>query len=289
MSLVIRNNTSETIVPRGIFLDRTRPVTDETAAYAVEVFWRFEDDPDMELERLGAAVPGSAINVPFDLQERPIVLIRKSQSATGESNRQPLYEQPSVTFSPPTAPTLARVEYVGDADIEVAYTANGGGGDINIFRDIDGEGFTLLTSAAFDTWLYTDTDAGIDGVYSYYLTQDGVEGQSTTLSDTVSGETAAAGSAPSGLSAVYDDVDIWVDLSWTNNGGTGLNIVEYKINLTGSWQIIVDNVGTSATSYVHAIDQTVFSRYFYYRVRNASNLTYSNEAGVFIPGTDSPI
>lgn len=278
--LILRRRLAPGSVPHNIAMDGV-PHATTTESVAAEIWWRFEDDPTMEPQLLGVQNAGHDLVVPFNLEGREIRLFVVSKTSAGLQSAREVREAVQTTFAQPEPPTLANVEYVSDATVELTIANNGGTGDINIWRSFEGEDFGIIDSVAYSTTLYQDTDCGIDGDYSYYLTQDDVTGVSNTLTDTVSGEGSPAGSPPSGLDGTYDGVTD-CDLSWTNNSGTGLNYIERRLNPTGSW-VTIGSVSSGTNTYTDTtVAKRPFAQTYYYRVRNASVAGYSNELSVYI-------
>jgi len=278
--LILRRRLAPGTVPNNIAMYGV-PQDTTTESVAAEVWWRFEDEPTMEPQLLGVQSAGFDLVVPFNLEGREIRLFVVSRTATGEQSAREVREAVQTTFAQPEPPTLANVEYVADASIELTIAPNGGTGTINIWRSFEGEAFAVIDTVAYNAVYYLDTDCGIDGDYSYYLTQDDVTGVSNTLTDTVSGEGSPAGSPPSALDGTYDGVTD-CDLSWTNNSGTGLNYIERRLNPSGSW-VTIGSVSSGTNTYTDTtVAKRPFAQTYYYRVRNASVAGYSNELSVYI-------
>ncbi len=115
------------------------------------------------------------------------------------------------------------------------------------------------------------------------IQQDGIAGFSNELSVVVSGLASDVGSPPSGLTAVFDDVDT-VTLDWTNNSGTGSNIIERAL-YGGSFEY-VDSVSDSTITYDDTVVPDNFNRTYVYRISNESVAGYFNEAIVYVPRAD---
>jgi len=280
IDLIMRRRVPDGNAPNNIALNGV-PVTDETASVGRDVYMVFTDDPTMEPVHLGFQAADRSLAVPIDLQGREIMLTSVSRTSDGKTAARLNAEAVQTTFSQPEPPTLESVEYIGDADVELFFAHNGGGGDINIFRSVDDAEFAQIATADFDDTQYIDTTADLDGEYAYYLTQDGITGQSNTREDAVSGESGGTGSPPTLLSGVWDDPA--VDLDWTNNSGTGLNHIERKMNPGGVW-VEIDTVSSGTAVYADSsLTVRPLNRTYYYRVRNASVVGYSNEAAVYVP------
>lgn len=269
---------------RTLILDDTTP-TDETEGVVADIYWRWSDESNMEPQPLGSVVAGYDLVLPFDLQGREVTLYLVSRTFDGESSDTDLANAVTTTFSAPVPPTISTLTFVdggsvGDNDIGIE--PNGGLGDISVWRSIDDDDFAVIATIAFSSTDYTDT-VGINGTYAYKLTQADVSGESNIRTVVATGIGTPTGSPPSDLSGTWDGGLLQVDLSWTNNSGTGNNIVERRINNYGSWGQIA-SLSASATSYS---DTDVFTlpthQTYYYRIRVTSVAGYSNEESVYIP------
>lgn len=272
-----------------MFLNGAVESTDETASYTVDVFWRFEDDAEMYPQFLGTTVPGGEIVVPFDMQGRDIRLFAKSQASDGTANRQPITEAVQTVFRQPTVVTLASVKFASNPPgprVGLIYAHNGGTGNINIYRRIGDDGdFVLLSSELYTDTGYTDTALPVNGNYYYKLTQDGQQGESVTMVAPVTGVAAPAGSPPSGLAGEWDEVDT-VPLTWTNNGGTGDNIIERAIyGVSGFEQVGTVTAATAAYDDTPVVPD-YFNRTYIYRISNESVTGYTDEHYVYVPSAE---
>jgi hypothetical protein len=278
--LILRRRVSELTFTLGLVLNGVAPAG-ETTSTVGEIFWRWEDEPDMAPELLGRAVSGKSLRVPFDLKGRDIRLFINSQTSDGRRSVAAITEAEQIVYSPSNVPVLADLTFDGGPD-EVTGTiaANDGAGTIRILRQLEDDGFFEIQTVAFDETEFVDEPV-IDGTYSYKLMQDGQEGESNTLSVEVTGVSGEAGSPPSDLSGVFDDVET-VTLDWTNNGGTGSNVIESKQSPGGVYEIAGTVGSGTATADITEV-RGLYSRTVYYRVRNESVSGYSNEISVFIP------
>jgi len=262
------------------------PVDSETVSVGRDLSLIFTDDPGMEPIYLGFQAAGRSLSIPIELNDREIILKSVSRSADGiKSDRRIQEGEVQATFSQPTPPTISNAEYVGDADNEVTFYANGSTNDVSVWRSIDDEDFAVIDAAvAYNAGVFVDTDAGLDGDYAYKLTQEGVAGESNIRVAVVSGESGPTGSPPSGLSGSWNGGTLDVDLTWTNNSGTGNNIIERRINPTGSWvELASVSAATASYSDTAVVQLPLIHRTYYYRVRVTSAAGYSNEEAVYIP------
>lgn len=278
--LILRRNLAPGTVPNTLALYGVAHST-ATESVKFDVYWRFEDEPTMDPQFLGTQTAGYDLVVPLDLKGREIRLFMISKTEKGVESVRDVKEAVQTTFAPPTQPTLSSVEYIGTNEIELFFVHNGATADINIYRSYNGDDYTVIATVAYTTTTYVDDTATLDGEYSYYLSQDTLEGVSNIRTDTVTGESSGTGSPPSDLGAVYDNV-VTVTLTWTNNSGTGLNHIEQKINPTGSW-VEIGTVASGTATYDATVAVFPVARTYYFRVRNASVVGYSNEASAYIP------
>lgn len=184
--------------------------------------------------------------------------------------------------NPPLIPILISAIFdSGDDEVTLTFTSNGSDGDIRILRRLGSAEFAEIAVVDFNAGTYIDAPE-IDGDYTYRLIQDGVTGESNAITVEVDVSDAGTGTAPSGLTADFDDVDT-VTLSWVNNGGTGNNIIERRSSLAGTFSQ-VGMESSSATSSTNIVPTGMPHGAFYiYRVRNVSAPGYSNEASVYVP------
>lgn len=97
---ILRQNISEstfayTLALNGVVSDQ------ETESVAGEIYWRWEDEPEMALEYFGKAVPGNSLRVPIDLKGRDIHLVLVSQSADGRRSVANLNDGEHYVFTAP--------------------------------------------------------------------------------------------------------------------------------------------------------------------------------------------
>lgn len=264
-----------TLVLRGVVDDA------RTESASADVYFRFADDPKMSPQFLAPVVAGKTATAPIDLKGRDIILYMVSKTKEGRQSAGFVEEGEQFYFATPTVAELASAVY-DDTPNEVTLTIanNRGEGTIRILRKVGATDFSEIANVPYDETEYVD-EPPIDGDYSYKLIQDGQLGESATKTVTVDNAGSSAGSPPDSLVAVFDDIDT-VALNWSNNGGTGDNVIERKLNSGGLWANLA-TVSSATTSYN---DTTIFPslsyRTYYYRVKNLSAPGYSNEADVFI-------
>lgn len=277
--LILRRQVAEPNLPLSMVL-RGVPAGDTADSTVAEVSWRWEDEPDMKPQPLGKTAAGTELSVPFDLQGRSIRLFVNSRTEKGDTAAALVPNQEQKVFAPPTIPTLVAAEFdTGTDQVTLTIANNGGGGDINILRQIGSGGFALIATVGPAATSYVDSPA-IDGSYQYKLTQNGVTGESNTRTVEVDVGSAGVGSPPSDLSALYDDVNT-VTLTWTNNGGTGANVIERRMN-GGSW-VTIGSVASGLATMEDMVFPSNIGRFYEYRVRNESVEGYSNTADVYVP------
>jgi hypothetical protein len=259
--------------------------TTETESVAADLFLKFADELDAEPQYLGKVTAGHTLEVPIDLKGRSVYVFTRSLTARGKQSVQRVEEAEQTLFAPSEAPTLASATF-DTPDIDLVFVSNGGVGDMHILRSIAGGDFGEIATVASSATTYTDTPATVNGTYIYKLTQDGQDGESNSISVTVSGLGGSVGSAPTLLTADYEaTLDNQVDLAWTNNGGTGSIVVERRAE-GGTFATVV-TLASSATSYEDMIYAEPWNRIYYYRVSNTSAVGYSNEDAIFVPAAPS--
>jgi hypothetical protein len=227
----------------------------------------------------GEAKAGGAVQVPFDLKGRTIEVSLVSKTEKGFRSTNVISDGVRATFTigPPalTDLTFSAPDVTGDI------SNNGGTGDISVLRKLSTDSaFSVIQTVSAATTSFTDTPS-VNGDYEYKLTQAGQDGESNTLSVTVTGAGGGAGTPPDGLSAVFDGVDT-VNLSWTNHGGTGDNIVELKYGSSGTWSV-AGSVGSGVSAFGDPEPPGPSFVVVYYRVYNDAVTGYSNEDHVTIP------
>lgn len=170
-------------------------------------------------------------------------------------------------------PTLNSLNFAGTT-VTGSFTVNGGTGTIRVLRKTGSGGtYAEIGTVSPESTSFTDNPE-LDGTYYYKLTQDGITNTSNEMSVVV---TLPTGSAPSDLSGYrYEELmDEWyVSLSWTNNGGTGQNVIEQKIG-SGSWFEIARVTSSEADYFNSAPDGNLFPS-VQYRVYNTAISGYSN-------------
>lgn len=279
-ALILRRRISEPTFTFGLVLNGIAPAG-ETPSTVGQVYWRWEDEPDMAQEPLGRAVAGTSLRKPFDLKGRDIRLFLNSQTSDGRQSVARITEAEQIVYSPSQVPALADLTFDGGTgEVTGTIAGNGATGTISILRQLDDDGFFEIQSVAFDETEFIDSPV-IDGTYSYKLMQDGQSGDSNTRTVEVTGVSGETGSPPSDLSGIFDGFDT-INLAWTNHGGTGDNIVEEKIGVSGTFAI-ADTVAFGATATSISVTRGSTNLTYYYRVRNESVSGYSNEDGVFVP------
>lgn len=279
--ITLRFRLSEPGLPHNIAL---RGVVDDAAtdSVAVQLFWRWDDEPDMKPQPLGKATAGNELAVPFDLKGRSIRVFPISFTAKGDQNVTNLSDAKAKLFNPSAPPELSNIAYnSGTNEVTADIAGNGGIGTIRLYRKQGSGDFTEIQTLAYTATGFTDTPP-VDETYYYKVTQDGQSGESSTQTIVVSAAGSTTGTAPSALSAVYNSSPRQVELDWTNNGGTGSIYVERKAGFSGMWTLLT----TLASSAVSYDDTTLFSPYnqiYFYRVSNTSATGFSNEADAYVP------
>lgn len=276
--ITLRRRVSPSTLAYNIAL-KGQSSASRTTAVSGQVYWRDPSDSSTSWQLLGEGVAGGFVQVPFDLKGRTIELSLVPKTAQGFRSTSLVDEGVRTLFSigPPALTALS----FSAPDVTGTIANNGGTGDISILRKLSTDSaFSAIQTVSPSTTTFTDTPA-INGTYDYKLMQAGLDGESGTLSVTVTGAGGGTGTPPDGLSAVFDGVDT-VNLSWTNHGGTGSNVIQIKYGSSGSW---VDAITTtsSATSENDPEPPGPSFVVVYYRVYNDAVTGYSNEAHVTIP------
>lgn len=283
---VIRPHLSESTFTKSLALNGVVDA-DETPSIVGEIYMRYEDDTsDLNPVYLGKAVAGHSLKVPIDLQGRPVRLFLVSKTEAGRRSVANITEAEQVLFTPSTTPVLADLTFDSmTGEVTGTIAANQGTGTIRIMRQFDTladleEPFVEVDTVTAVTTSFIDSPP-IDGNYHYKLLQDGQAGESNTREIDVTGVSGSAGSPPTLLSGTFDGIDT-VSLSWTNNGGTGSNIVEQKIGSGGTY-VAADSVASGTAVSSITVSRGSSNQTYYYRVRNESVVGYSNEESVFVP------
>jgi hypothetical protein len=276
--LTLRRRLSEPVTPLNIALNGVVPPA-PVASISADVYWRWEDEPDMKPQLLGSQAKGFALTVPFEPQDREVRLFFVSWTADGRRSVHNLNDAPQRLFRPFSPPYLSDVAF---ADDEVTGTIrnNGGTGTIHILRKIDSGDFAEIDAVTPAVTGFTDTPA-VDGTYSYKLIQDGIGGESNTETVDVNVGEPGTGSPPSGLSASYNGTDT-ITLAWTNNGGTGSNVLEVKTGTGGIW-VVAETLASSSTGTTYTAEPGPVNIIYRFRVRNESVAGYSNEVSIVVP------
>jgi hypothetical protein len=276
--LILYENLCEPTFTKNIVLSGTAP-EGTTPSIIAELFWRWEDEPDMEPQSLGSVAAGHELAVPFDLKGRAIRIFRNDVTAGGAKAFADINQADQVVFQI-DVPDLEDLTFdTGTDEVTVTIANNGGTGDIKILRQFGSDDYVEVGSVAYSATTFIDSPP-IDGTYNYKLTQVGQDGESNVKSVDVSTVGGTTGTAPTDLEGDFDGVET-TSLTWTNHGGTGDIVVERKTG--SSAYAVVATLASSAVSH----DDTVFAvnvnRTYYYRVSNTSVSGYSNEVQVFVP------
>lgn len=281
--LILRRNLAEPTFALNIAL-RGVVDTETTEAIAAEILWRWEDEPDMKPQLLGKVTAGNELAVPFEpLQGREIRLYSIAKTAKGDQDAFDIKSASQKRFGASGVAEISAIAY-DDTPNEVTgdIANNGGTGTIRVFRKQGSGGdFVQIQTLAYTATEFVDEPPS-DETYYYKLTQDGQTGESSTLSVVVDNAGSTTGSAPTGLSAFYSDSPRQVELAWTNNGGTGQNIIERKVG-HGAWNTI-DSVADTVDEYDDTFLFNHLNQFYTYRVSNESATGFSNEVSVYVSG-----
>lgn len=278
---VIRPHLSESTFTKSLALNGVA-VDEETASTVGDIYWRWEDEPDSKQQYLGKAVAGHSLLVPFDLQNRPVRLFLVSKTSDGLKSVANITEAEQLVFTPSTTPVLSALTFniSGPGEVEGTIDENQGTGTIRVLRQLGSDEFFEIDSFAAGTPTFIDIP-DLDGTYTYKLTQDGQTGESNSRSVVVSGAGSPAGSPPTLLTATFNGGFDTVTVAWTNNGGTGDNIIEEKIG--GGFFVPAGSVSSGTATTDISVTRGSTNQTYYYRVRNESVAGYSNEDSVTVP------
>lgn len=98
MQAILRPRLSETSVALNGWLRGIAEVTIEPQF--VDIYWRYDDEPDMVPQYLGSAVPGETVNAPFPHLTRTIRLFQIPRAGTGAEAPQNFTEAEQTVFTP---------------------------------------------------------------------------------------------------------------------------------------------------------------------------------------------
>lgn len=98
-NLILRQRLSETSFALNIALSGVVQ-EGETATKAVDIYWRWEDEPDSEPQYLASGVAGFPITVPFDPKGREIRFYMISKTETGFASDRNVRESEQIVFDP---------------------------------------------------------------------------------------------------------------------------------------------------------------------------------------------
>jgi hypothetical protein len=257
-----------------------RGIASRATTVSAEIYWRDPNDPTSNWQLLGEGKTGTTLQVPFDPKGRTLEFSMIPKTAKGYRATNLIDDGVRTTFTV-GVPALTDLTFSAP-DVTGDIANNGGTGDISVLRKLStDDAFSVIQTVSAATTSFTDTPP-VNGDYEYKLTQAGLDGESNMLSVTVTGGGGGAGTPPDGLSGSYNSGTNSVDLSWTNHGGTGSEIVQAKIGSSGTWNQI-DILATGTSSYSDPEDGSFSIVVIYYRVYNDAVTGYSNEVHVSIP------
>lgn len=111
IKLILEPRLSEATFSNNILLDGIAALT-ETPSVVGELWWRWEDEPNMKPEFLARVTAGQSMQIPFEAKGRDIHLFLVSETADGLRSVERIEEAVQTVVSVP-----ARV-YSGETDIE---------------------------------------------------------------------------------------------------------------------------------------------------------------------------
>lgn len=287
---VLFTNEGTTATTRNGHLDGVAAVErPQFHAVRYKYYWRWYDTPEQEPQFLCEGVVNQSARVPFDTQQRDIVIMQVAFDAHGRPNVTHPREGASYVFTQNTVASLVDATF-SSGTVTLTIANNGGSGNINIRRRAHGtsDPFGVIASVAPSTTSTTDTTITLAGDYDYDLTQDGLLGSSNIKTITATfggGGGTPTGTTPDGLGISDDGPDgsgiIGVHLNWTNHGATDDIRIWHKVY--GGVYEIYDTVSSSTTIYDTFLDQVGTNKTHYFYVDNPSASGTSNEVSVFIP------
>jgi len=98
-NLILRQRLSEATVPLNLALNGVVQ-EGETQTKAVDIYWRWEDEPTSEPQYLASGVAGFPITVPFDPKGREIRFYMISKTETGVASDRNVREAEQIVFNP---------------------------------------------------------------------------------------------------------------------------------------------------------------------------------------------
>jgi len=299
-------------IPPSMIFEGVPPSADETPTGSVLIYWRFEDEVDKGLQFLEEVVAGEEFSFPLDHKGRVVEFFTVSKTKSGSLSVPNPLQGEYYRFDPGalilagediTAGEL--LNHYDDSGVTKARLADAtdatkpcqsfAGNDA-----LTGEYVRPLNASNDITGLTGKTP----GVPQYLSTTPGAMTESPAADPAVDGGkllqkigtalspiavdfnpetgtvvigTGGSIAYPPSALALTDLGGGSIQLDWTNNGGTGDNIIERMAEAGGGgfgfgWHFIgsVSNVTATYT------DALIDSDTYFYRVRNASVLGYSN-------------
>ncbi len=300
LNLVMRDNVS----------------TETTDSKTALIYYRFEDEPNADPQLLAEIPAGQSFGWPVDLKGRLVRFFAVSKTATGVSSTKRIFEGTQILFDPGAGRIAGEnvltgqlLHYYNDSGVTKAQLADATDatkpcqafaandaltGEIvrplGAASDITGltgktPGAAQYLSAATPGAMTESPPSSVGNLIQKIgsaLNTTTVDFNPETGSPVTSGTTVYP---PSGLSAV--DLGAFgfhehIQLTWTNNGGTGSIDIERDIDGTG--YETVGGVSSATTTFTDTSVLTGNSSTVTYRVRNISVLGYSDPSNsVFVP------
>lgn len=286
IALVLDEVPAEPLAPRNIILDdRVQTFQDPTAEL---VYWRWDDDPDMDWQFLGEKKFGSTLSVtfPFDVTTRPIRVGKVAKTDKGVENVKDLRHMVQAVY--PLGPTLTSAIYDTGGDIDLVFFKNGTGtGDIQVYYREVNTSVWLLHATDFahgDTSGTINIPQDTDSVtYQIRLKQVDVEGFSDIKEVTVTG--TGADSPPSNLTLDVTEVDICeheVEINFDPGTGSGDYTIEIKQG-SFTWIVLATGVTFGSLPYIDTRFGSPGGNIVWkYRVKQEDVPGYSEEASILI-------
>lgn len=224
----------------------------------------------------------------FVVDDNFLVTLHSWGSKEGQNDFQllpiavPFYSDEALVVQAESAPTSLDATFnTGTGNATLIWTNNNALGMNLIERKKDSGSYAQIGTTPFNVATFVDTTITLNGTYTYRVRNANVPATYSNEDSFVVTTESDPTNAPSSLSVAEVTNDI-VTCTWINNGGTGNNLIERKLDVGGSW----GQVGSVASG-VNTFDDTTISAdgIYYYRIKNADEEGYSNEANITVDVT----
>ena len=214
-----------------------------------------------------------------------LVMLHSWGSKQGQNDFQllpipdPFYSDEDLVVLAESAPTSLDASFnTGTGNATLTWTNNNALGMIAIERKKDSGSYAQIGMVAFNVSEFIDTTITLNGTYTYRVRNMNIPATYSNEDSFVVTTESDPTNAPSALSVAEVTNDV-VTCDWTNNGGTGNNLIERKLGVGGTW----GQVGSVSSATATFNDTTITADgTYYYRIKNANAEGYSNEASITI-------